>query len=353
MSLGYVKPDFVLRADNPDIPRVAIFTDGYQFHASPLHNIIGKDAEKRQALRDDGYIVLSLSYADLVAHETAGSHQGKNSGLAPFWLEQTDVVSQLLSAGFIFPPAAIETARTGMLGFLMAWIQQPEPKETRQVADILPWFFAPIATPCQLDDTTPLDVLAANDLLGETQPAGTMAGWRWREGPLVLLARAHGTQPTSPVELAVVIDDRADAVADPDHKHAWQNWLRLSNAINLRAHTTTVTALSQVELDASTPASTPLPGSDIDLSHEWKLTLELDLDDEERTVLAELQRAGLPAPTVGTEIDGIPILVSWPQDKVLLDFDLAPDEQGIARGAGWTVLPLNTQALHNALTKEN
>ena len=43
---GGCKPDFVLSSSLP-IPQVAIFTDGYAFHASPAINRIADDATKR------------------------------------------------------------------------------------------------------------------------------------------------------------------------------------------------------------------------------------------------------------------------------------------------------------------
>ena len=50
-------------------------------------------------------------------------------------------------------------------------------------------------------------------------------GWSWRDGPLEVLARAHGVYYDSNVEVAIVLDDRDESVADPDHREAWQRWL--------------------------------------------------------------------------------------------------------------------------------
>ena len=38
VNVGSSKPDFVLRCDDPNVPPVAIFCDGWQFHASAQHN---------------------------------------------------------------------------------------------------------------------------------------------------------------------------------------------------------------------------------------------------------------------------------------------------------------------------
>jgi ATP-dependent helicase YprA (DUF1998 family) len=41
------RPDFVLRSNDPNIPLVAVFTDGRRYHADPLHNRLADDATKR------------------------------------------------------------------------------------------------------------------------------------------------------------------------------------------------------------------------------------------------------------------------------------------------------------------
>ena len=45
VSLGFVKPDFVLQTADPTIPRVAIFADGRSFHAVPKYNRVADDAD--------------------------------------------------------------------------------------------------------------------------------------------------------------------------------------------------------------------------------------------------------------------------------------------------------------------
>src|SRR5690348_17525432 len=52
VQLGGSRPDFVLRSSQGSLPVVAIFTDGWLYHASPAHNRIADDARKRQELRD-------------------------------------------------------------------------------------------------------------------------------------------------------------------------------------------------------------------------------------------------------------------------------------------------------------
>ena len=57
----------MLRSSDPTIDPVAIFTDGWTYHASPQHNRIADDAAKRNTLRAHGFVVLALTDADLTA----------------------------------------------------------------------------------------------------------------------------------------------------------------------------------------------------------------------------------------------------------------------------------------------
>ena len=48
--------------------------------------------------------------------------------------------------------------------------------------------------------------------------------------------------------MALVVDDRTDHLADKDHAaDGWREWLRISNALNLREQPTIITALTDVE----------------------------------------------------------------------------------------------------------
>src|SRR5690606_6895549 len=66
------KPDFVLRSDDPNTPEVAIFTDGWQFHAHWQTNRIADDATKRANLRGAGKAVLAVTHDDLVGERGDG-----------------------------------------------------------------------------------------------------------------------------------------------------------------------------------------------------------------------------------------------------------------------------------------
>src|SRR5690625_3054271 len=59
------RPDFILSSAKQHVPQVAIFTDGWQFHASTSNDRLADDAKNRAALRAAGFRVLSLTLEDL------------------------------------------------------------------------------------------------------------------------------------------------------------------------------------------------------------------------------------------------------------------------------------------------
>ena len=81
------KPDFVLRSSDPTIRSMAIFTDGWTYHASPQHNIVGEDASKRNSLRTHGFVVLGLTEADLTPGSTKAPDYGwvRHQVTSPLW----------------------------------------------------------------------------------------------------------------------------------------------------------------------------------------------------------------------------------------------------------------------------
>src|SRR5690606_29933343 len=107
------KPDFLLICNDPSVPRMAIFCDGWHYHASPLHNRLADDAAKRAILRDDGLFVLSLSWADLEP----------NAPGAPAWFDRNAIAPIMTGAGLNLKPALFDLLSGSVMDLLMSWIQ--------------------------------------------------------------------------------------------------------------------------------------------------------------------------------------------------------------------------------------
>ena len=251
------RPDFVLRSSQGGLPAVVIFTDGWRYHASPAHNRIADDARKRQDLRDSGVIVLGITAQDVARAESGAVD-------APVWLND-GAIAELMRSGATFRPQNVEAIRRGPVDFLLAWIQNPDVDGCRGLADQIPLLFAPSARHFQMDATADLAAEAALLLLDpdHVPPVGDPGSIAWwgEVGSVGCLTRAKGAA----LEMALVVDDRTDHLADKDQAaDGWREWLRISNALNLREQPTVITALTDAEAEAGADHAEPEVVRDIE-----------------------------------------------------------------------------------------
>ena len=62
-----VLPDFLITRMDDRGQKIAVFLDGFQFHASTDLNNIAADAAKRRGLRESGHLVWNLTWDDAQA----------------------------------------------------------------------------------------------------------------------------------------------------------------------------------------------------------------------------------------------------------------------------------------------
>ncbi|MGW8703541.1 hypothetical protein ACWGOK_42680, partial [Streptomyces eurythermus] len=64
-ALDGTRPDILLERLDAPSPRVAVYLDGFAYHATPAHNRLADDAAKRTGLRSEGLRVFQLTYDDV------------------------------------------------------------------------------------------------------------------------------------------------------------------------------------------------------------------------------------------------------------------------------------------------
>ena len=345
--MGGSKPDFLLTSSDSSVPRVAIFTDGRRYHASPAHNRIADDAAKRRDLRDAGHIVLAITADDV---ERAQSGAAQQAG----WLRD-DVLAELMQQAPGFSHSHVEAIRKGPIHFLLTWLQQPEQAGYRSFAGLLPFMFAPDAVHLQLPAGAGLAEQAGGLLRGEpaeTAPAGGgSAAWWWSDGLVGCLTRQSG----SSLEVALVLDDSDGKLDNPQHADAWREWLRISNALGLREQPTMIAALSALEsgVPRTQPAAPAAAAADSagTMPPDWAALRANALPGRERQLVDVLyQRGDVPLPDAGLEIaDGIPIDFAWPGPNLAVCIDLDDDDRQVMESAGWRVLPDDPDAIVAAI----
>ncbi|MFC6287576.1 DEAD/DEAH box helicase [Nocardioides sp. GCM10027113] len=343
LPLGQVRPDFVLVCNAPDIPRLAVFCDGWQFHASPAVNRLADDAHKRAVLRAQGYVVVSLTWADLEAAEA------RTVSPPPWFSEQRWSQAMAVSKGAL-RPGLRDLVTGGPVDLVTSWVAHPDPAGLQALAEHLPLLLVGAGSVGKVARDVGLGATVRLLHDGEPLPTtGEQTAWSWQHDTLTVVARNTNGHAT---EIAALIDDRAERLGQ-QHKSAWNEWLRLSNLVNLRlqeAHVVTycqtggAAVESSVRVDAGSPA-----GVHVEHPAPWRPLLEQAVGAE-RGLLEQLAAADLPVPVLGLETgDGLPIDLAWPQQRVAVGIDMPEDDRDELVELGWSVVQPDVDAIRAAL----
>ncbi|MEV6107813.1 DEAD/DEAH box helicase [Streptomyces sp. NPDC051940] len=240
--LDGTRPDVLFeRLDAPG-PRVALYLDGYEFHASERHNRLTDDARKRARLRANGLRVFQLTYFDVKEWRTRVRDTGfAASGPAhPVWRPygeraQAQARGYYSKVGGRLPGELAESVWINPADMLLAYLRSPD-------ADL--WGARAEAAAAGLTGVQghkaalPPEAVGAqiDAALRGARPAG--AG-----GPLQLLAVADdsgcrlvavadGRRKPPAWTALTLLDDSAAAVADEArHRKRWRAWLYWNNLL--------------------------------------------------------------------------------------------------------------------------
>ncbi|MBT0566082.1 DEAD/DEAH box helicase [Williamsia sp. CHRR-6] len=338
LGLGPVKPDFVLYSNDQSIPRVAIFCDGWQFHASPVINRIADDATKRAALRDRDYVVIGLTWQDLVDAES-------DAAPPPLWFSEQRWTRTMAETAGTLNPGHVELVKGGPVDYLVRWISNPDPKGIAALAEALPLLLVGAGPYGKAEAARRLLDLTTAIHDGGTLPTdGDRHVWGWQHDTLTVLARTVAAIGRD-TEVAVLLDDR-DSRLGQNHKSAWREWIRLANLLNCRQQIAHITTRSLAE---SIPAQAA-PGG-VELAEPWATLYRSALTDAEKSLIALLASTGAPAPSVGFETpSGLPLDISWPEHRIAVDIDLADDDRSELSADGWTIIDADLTTILSTLS---
>ncbi|MGX1857649.1 DEAD/DEAH box helicase [Dietzia sp. NPDC055340] len=320
---AWTQPDYLLRPDDPNLPRFAIYTDGAAYHASPGCNRVADDADKREAARAEGWIPWAVTHADLDEADAVS---------APATWAKTTIVTALAQTLSI-APALIHMTAGDPVQLLARIVADPDPKQWQDVGHACATY-----------------ALA-------TGVAG--AGGRTLARTHARLSASGSPRQASAVWVDLVIDSSDAAVGAATYRDDWQWWLRWSNLLSLRPGGSRIHAVdgldtgtvdveaelaAMVDEAASAQASTTTAaGPAPDLTGGWQdLAEEIDPDDPDSTaeldILRTLAEMGAPLPDHGEEVRGVIANYSWSDAKVALFVSQSPDTVQPIADAGWTVI---------------
>ncbi|MES0836696.1 DEAD/DEAH box helicase [Nocardiopsis tropica] len=233
------RPDVVFRRMDTSRDQVALYLDGYSYHASSQHNRIADDADKRARLRAHGITVFQVNWDDL-------DHLDGKKVPHPAWLPYGPNGRMQAQKSYGKqggdPKELDATVWNSPAETLFAYLGDPDPKRWAQrsqaaVTGIMRTAgaektgggaveLAPHITPALRGDRLPGPVGGAGCVLIR---GADDAGCR-----LVLVAN----QAERTFSAFTVLDDRKETLAGggDDHKRRWKAWLYWGNLLQFLTH---------------------------------------------------------------------------------------------------------------------
>ncbi|MGW3977170.1 DEAD/DEAH box helicase [Streptomyces mirabilis] len=344
--LDGTRPDVLFeRLDAPG-PRLAIYLDGYRYHASPEHNRLADDATKRARLRADGLRVFQLTYYDVKEWRRRVRDTGY-AGAAPadpVWIPYDQEAQDRARAYYAttrggLPGELAETVWVNPAELLLAYLRSPDAGRWLHRAEAAAAGL--IGTPSVRDTAVTGEAVgravetalrgAAPD--GPRGPLRVLAATDASGCRLVLVADVRHRPPTWTG--LTLLDDRAPAVSDEkSHKRRWQAWLYWSNVLQFLEHGGGDSAqLTTTLLDGFTADVLSVTGGQGWLSSTRVAVATAGEPDRKQGILPSVAvTAGLPAVPTGTAEEApsgpaIPPKRDGAWDAVLEYVD--PDEAGL------------------------
>ncbi|WP_030744797.1 DEAD/DEAH box helicase [Streptomyces sp. NRRL S-31] len=268
---GYrTRPDLLFRpvagdtaSDGAGPLPVAVYLDGYRWHASSHANRIAADAAKRARLRADGILVWQITWDDVVAWDRALNGEGAPDPDAP--ADPLAAVVAGRAADAAWPPYDVTSAGgpgavvreqwrrarrdpadvdrllfAGAVPALLGFLRDPRPGKWQQLTQLA------VSVPAVLRRREVVDADPASAvpwieaaLRGDTTPPVSGQGLKllaFRDDsglPLVVVGARRADGKAWRWSALAVLDDRPEAVAgdQADHRRRWKAWLCWGNII--------------------------------------------------------------------------------------------------------------------------
>ncbi|MEU8425074.1 DEAD/DEAH box helicase [Micromonospora sp. NPDC048835] len=377
------RPDVHFKRLDAPSPEVAVYLDGFKYHASSQYNRLADDAEKRARLRAHGYLVLAATWDDV---KTWGGTDGQGR-----WTPYGGVSKQAARERYRqFLPGADpdeleETIWVNPIEQLMRFLAEPDLTRWQKRAEATLAGFLKQARDNTATDSGGVAERLLAALRGEPLPGptpGKIMVARARDNadcPVILVVDGRA-KPLPTWSALTVLDDLPAAVSGPGHKDRWAAWLAWGNVIqflgngggdagqlavstldtfepaSLAVTEGTGLALAQraLPLDEETATwlgavaqPTTTEPEVLDTESPWRDVLRY-LDPDEKTLdhlVQQLARQDLPAPVVGYELgdQGWPAELAWPERRIAIvltgpsgDPETEDRDQAYAN-AGWHV----------------
>jgi replicative superfamily II helicase len=333
-TIEETRPDVLFKRVDAAPLTVAVYLDGYAYHATKDKNRLASDADTRARLRTDGAVVFALNWDDVNA---AAGDVGRPGG-APLdahkpwhpYQGNAEAAARTTYAALGGDPAGLpDLIWTTSLRTLFGFLTDPDRAawSRRAQAAVAGLLRQPEAKACRMEHTTIAERVIAS-LRGNTLtpggdgPVGLVRAVDASGCPVTVLidsrTRNLGTAPQGTWSALTVIDDRqATIAADPDgHERRWSAWLYWGNLIQFLADGGGDGAqLAWTGLDDFDPSALAAAGGAGLLTSiaAGAIADAADISEAELSMLGVLTSASHP----GVQVD-----VGWPADRFEM---LAPE----------------------------
>ncbi|MGO3660898.1 hypothetical protein [Microbacterium gubbeenense] len=278
-ELSFTTPDSMLEQHGGAAASIAVYSDGFAFHARPQNDRLADDVKKRAAVREAAHHVRSVTWAEL--HEKP---------LDRSWSDESSAAQAAPLCGILLVP--LQKLTQNPAAVLMEWMQGPgeQDAERAKLARVLPLMLPP--PPNTPINYTRSPALAVGPLLraGAAVQVVDSRATAKRSGALAYVTRFRDQGVTG---FALVFDSHPEALSANGLIDDWRLWLHQSNVVRWRSDQSGVEllALSQVQQSAEANVG-PVNYSVIDLSAEWQDHAE-NASRRERELILELANAGV------------------------------------------------------------
>src|SRR5699024_3356627 len=327
------RPDYVLRPDNTNLATFAIYADGAKYHATPQYNRVADDVDKREAIRDIGWVPWVITHEDLTQFESLDP--------AATW-ENTALATNLCTTLGV-APSRFNIASGDPVTLLVRYLLDPDVPQWHSVGDVSAAYG--LATSKRRGD------------LRETIRSHTRATFT-----------GDPRKPSS-LKVDLAIDASDDAVASDGYLADWRWFLRWSNLLSLRKTRSSIRVLDElvvvtepdVSVAAKPEASVSTEATAVVLTAEWQELaeqIEPDLDESarERELIELLAPLDGPVRDYGEELAGQIASFSWPDKRIAVIVSDSDDMVRSLTSGGWYVIDGSADdvagQLQNALSGE-
>ena len=393
-----VLPDFLIKRLDTRAPDIAVFLDGFQFHASAEVNNIAADAWKRRGLRNNASLVWNLTWDDVKSFHSAVEASPPTEPAARTMITgEARRRAQQIQAG-LGGRFEIDTLNQNPMALLLDLMRRPDLDEWNQLAmSGIGGVFAASEKQYELAAGTGEEFLrrAARGRPAVTPTGGgdaePVAMGVWADtanglGLALALDVRPGRQQAQRWTVLAALRDSTRDVTDEDHPARWHDWMQWANVLQLmqgHGRHCLITATSEADdlsfdalwlvavdvdeqadgetTDGAVARSGPAdaaggPGASADevsqdaakISDDMIDELDLVEDDQVRELARLVLIEGAAEFVAGHELDGEPVEAAWPAAKVGV---LGADQAGVT-AAGWDLRPAEgwtTETLLDAL----